>query len=200
MTRIAIIVGSTRPGRRSAQVAAWVADLAASHQGEAEYEVVDIADFGLPILDEPIPAAFGAPYTHEHTRVWSEKIASFDGYVFVTAEYNHSYPAALKNAIDFLYPEWNEKAAGIVSFGPTGGIRAAEHLRAVLSELRVAHVRTHVSLAIFTDFQFEDPTNPASPFAIDPAGKQTPLVNTMLDQVLSLTNALRPLREQLAAA
>lgn len=199
MTRIAIIAGSTRPGRKTEQVARWVEGLAAAHDGDAEYELVDIADFGLPVLDEPVPAAFGAPYAHEHTRAWSEKIASFDGFVFVTAEYNHSIPGALKNAIDFLYPEWNDKAAGIVSFGPSGGIRAAEHLRGILSELRIAHVRTHVPVGIFTDFQWEDPSDPSGPFTIDAPGRLTPLVHTMLGELLAWTGALRPLRERALA-
>lgn len=120
MTRIWIVVGSTRPGRRGEGVALWVRDIAA-RRSDATFELVDIADFGLPLLDEPAPAAMGPPYRHEHTRRWAATIASFDGFVFVTPEYNHSTCAALKNAIDFLYVEWTDKAAAFVSYGVSGG-------------------------------------------------------------------------------
>ena len=100
MLRIAIIVGSTRPGRKADTVAKWVHQIA-SKRSDAQYEVVDIQDFNLPLLDEPMPPAM-RQYTKEHTKRWSEKIASFDGYVFVTPEYNHATSAGLKNAIDFL--------------------------------------------------------------------------------------------------
>src|SRR5947208_14506956 len=91
-------------------------------------------------------------YTHDHTKRWSEKIASFDGYVFVTPEYNHATSGALKNAIDFLYHEWNNKAAGFVGYGSAGGVRAVENLRLIMGELQVADVRAQVQLSLFTDF------------------------------------------------
>src|SRR5882672_4382248 len=115
MTRIAIILGSTRPGRNGEAVAKWVLGLA-NQRSDAEYELVDIAEFNLPHLDEPVPPSLGQ-YSKPHTLAWAEKIASFDGYVFVTPEYNHSTSGALKNAIDFLFAEWNNKAAGFVSYG-----------------------------------------------------------------------------------
>src|SRR5512140_2055996 len=126
MLRIAIILGSTRPGRNTEAVARWVYDHA-RQRGDADYELVDIAEYALPLLDEPIPPS-QHNYSHEHTKRWAAKIESFDGYVFVTPEYNHSTSAALKNAIDYLYKEWNNKAAAFVSFGSSGGTRAVEHL------------------------------------------------------------------------
>jgi hypothetical protein len=111
MLRIAIIVGSTRPNRRSPDVAKWVLDLA-KKRGDATYEIVDIADFDLPVLDEAMPPSMGQ-YAHGHTKRWSETVASYDGYVFITPEYNHSISGALKNAIDFVYHEWTNKAAGL---------------------------------------------------------------------------------------
>ena len=102
--KIAIIVGSTRPNRKGLEVAQWVFGLA-SQRSSAQYELVDIAEYNLPLLDEPVPAAMGSPPTQEHTKRWAAKIASFDGYVFVTPEYNHGPSAALKNALDFLYKE-----------------------------------------------------------------------------------------------
>src|SRR4051812_11516294 len=130
MVRIAIIVGSTRPGRNGEAVARWVHDIAARRK-DAEFELVDIKSFDLPLLDEPVPPSMGK-YTKPHTKAWAAKIDSFDGYVFVTAEYNHGPSGALKNAIDFLYREWNNKAAAFVSYGSAGGARAVEQLRLVL--------------------------------------------------------------------
>ena len=136
--RIGIITGSTRPGRNNEAVARWVCGIA-QQRTDAEFELVDIADYQLPLYDEPMSPMFGK-YTKPHSKAWSDKIASFDGHVFVTPEYNHSIPGALKNALDFLYREWNNKAAGFVSYGGgAGGSRAVEHMRAKnkLSEPKV---------------------------------------------------------------
>ena len=184
MTRIAIIIGSTRPGRNGEAVARWVHDIAAK-RGDAEYELVDLKDFDLPHLDEIMPPTMGQ-YSQPHTLRWAEKIASFDGYVFVTPEYNHSTSGALKNAIDFLYAEWNNKAAGFVSYGGVGGARAVEHLRLVMGELQVADVRAQVALSLFTDFEN------FSVFA--PGARQEDAVGAMLDQVVAWSGALAGLR------
>jgi NAD(P)H-dependent FMN reductase len=120
MLKIGIILGSTRPGRNGEAVARWVYDTARERSNEAEFEYVDIKDYNLPLLDEPIPPS-QAKYSKEHTKAWSAKINSFDAYIFITPEYNHGIPGALKNAIDFLYHEWNNKAAGFVSYGSAGG-------------------------------------------------------------------------------
>ena len=125
MLKIAIIIGSTRPGRNGEAVAKWVYEIA-QKRSDAEFELVDIKDFNLPLLDEPVPAAMGN-YSKPHTKAWAAKIDSFDGYVFVTPEYNHGMNGALKNAIDFLYREWNNKAAGFVGWR---GRRRASHLAA----------------------------------------------------------------------
>ena len=151
MLRIGIIIGSTRPGRKGEAVAKWVAELAKKRTG-VEYELVDIKDYNLPLLDEPIPPSQGK-YSKEHTRVWSAKIDSLDGYVFVTPEYNHSTSGALKNALDFLYKEWNNKAAGFVAYGSAGGTRSVEHLRGIMAELQIADVRAQVMLSLRTDFK-----------------------------------------------
>src|SRR5260221_207204 len=122
MIKIAIIVGSTRPGRNGEAVAKWVYEVA-KKRSDAEFELVDIKDFNLPLLDEPVPPSLGQ-YSMPHTKVWAAKIDSFDGYVFVTPEYNHGISGALKNAIDFLFAEWNNKAAGFLSYGGVAGERA----------------------------------------------------------------------------
>ncbi|MEV6160232.1 NAD(P)H-dependent oxidoreductase [Nonomuraea sp. NPDC052129] len=195
MTRIAIIIGSTRPRRRTAVAARWVAEVAAQHPavaaGQAAFEVVDLAEYGLSVLDEPVPALFG-DYRNAHTARWAETIRSFDGFVFVTPEYNHSVPAALKNAIDFLFAEWNNKAAGFVSHGIHGGTRAVEHLRLTMTELQVANVRTQVALSAFTDFEI---TDPAEPGVIAPGPHQEPALIELLDEVIAWSQALKPLRE-----
>ena len=112
MLKVAIIIGSTRPGRKAEVVARWVYEIAAK-RSDASFELVDIADFDLPLLDEPLPPIMNQ-YSKPHTKLWAAKIASFDAFVFVTPEYNHSTSGALKNAIDFFYREWNDKAAGFV--------------------------------------------------------------------------------------
>lgn len=185
MIRLAIIVGSTRPGRKAEDVARWVYDIARL-RNDAQVELVDIQDFNLPLLDEPVPPAMGQ-YKNEHTRVWAAKIASFDAFVFVTPEYNHGTSGALKNAIDYLYAEWNNKAAGFVGYGSAGGTRAVEHLRLVMGELMVADVRAQVMLSLFTDFE-----NFAT---FKPAAHHEKSVTTMLDQVISWGNALRNVRK-----
>jgi NAD(P)H-dependent FMN reductase len=188
--RIGIIIGSTRPGRVGDKVAKWVLEHA-SQRDDADYELVDLADFSLPHLDEATPASRGQ-YANDHTRAWADKIASFDGFVFVTPEYNHSTSGALKNAIDFIYGEWNNKAAALVSYGVAGGVRAAEHLRLVLGELQIADVRQQVSFSLVTDF--ENYTE----FA--PKGTQAAQLETQLDQLVSWAGALQGVREQSLAA
>lgn len=154
--RIGIVVGSTRPGRRGLEVARWVLRCAQSRPPAARYELIDLAEVGLPLLDEPRPAAFGE-YRHEHTVRWSRSVDVLDAFVFVTPEYNHSTSAALKNAIDYLFAEWHDKAAGLVGYGSTGGWRAIEALRLVLAEVKVATVRTAVGLSFRHDFIGAEP-------------------------------------------
>src|SRR4051794_30795008 len=130
MLKVGIIVGSTRPGRKALTIAAWVYELLKS-RADAEFEIVDIEDYKLPLLDEPMPPLMRR-YTKEHTRAWSAKIDSLDAFIFVTPEYNHATSAALKNAIDFLFHEWANKSAGFVGYGGAGGYRAVENLRLVM--------------------------------------------------------------------
>ncbi|PWI19403.1 NADPH-dependent FMN reductase [Streptomyces sp. Act143] len=184
MTKIGIIIGSTRPGRNGEAVARWVHEVA-SERTDAEFELVDLLDYKLPVLDEAYPASLGN-YTQPHTQAWAEKIASFDGFVIVTPEYNRSVPGALKNAIDFLYAEWNNKAVGFVSYGSLGGARAVEHLRGIAGELQLADVRSQVALSLFTDFEN---------FSVfKPADIQRDTLVTTLDQVVAWAKALAPLR------
>lgn len=189
MTHIAIILASTRPRRRGDAVARWVHDTATTRD-DATFEIVDVADFALPLLDEPLPAAIG-DYRHDHTKAWAAKVDSFDGFVFVTPEYNHSIPAALKNAIDFLFSEWSDKAAGFVGYGLHGGTRAVEHLRLVMAEVKVAGVRTQVALSLFADFEIADMAEPGT---FTPGEHHEAILNRLLDEVCAWARALRPLR------
>ena len=142
--RIGIIIGSTRPGRVGDQVAAWVQEHAA-RLGEAEYEIVDLAEVGLPLLDEAIPASAGR-YTGDHTHAWAATVDSFDGFIFVVAEYNHSITASLKNALDEAYKEWGRKPFTAIGYGAVGAARAIEHLRLIAIELQM--VSTHAAVHI----------------------------------------------------
>lgn len=175
---IGIILGSTRQGRVSPQVGEWVKGIA-DQRGDANYEIVDIAEYNLPFLGT-------TDGTEPGIAAWNEKLASLDGFVFIVQEYNHSISGALKNAIDFAREVWYNKAAGIVSYGSTGGARAAEHLRGILAEQQVADVRTHPTLSLFTDFE-----NMAE---FKPQEMHQNNVNTMLDEVNAWSGALKTLR------
>jgi NAD(P)H-dependent FMN reductase len=183
--KMAVIIASSRPQRVGPTVARWVHEATAERE-RASYELVDLAEQNLPNYDEPQPAAAG-DYTQEHTRAWSEKISAFDGFVFVTPEYNRGIPGQLKNALDFLYSEWNDKAAGIVAYGSSGGLRAVEQLKSVLGELQVATVRAQVSLSIFDDMR--DFSQMA------PRDFQAGNVRTMLGQTERWAGALKGLRQ-----
>jgi NAD(P)H-dependent FMN reductase len=186
MIKIAIIIGSTRPGRKAEAVAKWVHEIA-KKRSDAAFEIVDIKDYNLPLLDEPVPPSMGQ-YSQPHTKTWSAKIAAFDAYVFVTPEYNHGTSGALKNAIDYLYREWNNKAAGFVGYGSAGGTRAVESLRLIMGELQVADVRAQVALSLFTDFE--------NFTVFKPAPTHETSVNAMLDQVVAWGGALKTLRHK----
>ena len=184
MIKVAIIIGSTRPGRKAEAVARWVHEHA-QKRTDAEFELVDLKDFNLPLLDEPVPPSMGK-YSQPHTKAWSAKIQTFDAFIFVTPEYNHGPSGALKNAIDFLYREWNNKAAGFVSYGSAGGARAVEQLRLVMGELLVADVRAQVMLSLATDFENYS--------AFKPAERHEKALNTVFDQVIAWGGALKTLR------
>jgi len=184
MIKIAVIVGSTRPGRKAETVARWVLEIA-KLRSDAAFDLVDIADFHLPLLDEPIPPSQGK-YANEHTKRWAACIAQYDGFVFVTPEYNHGTSGALKNALDFLYAEWNNKAAGFVGYGSAGGARAIESLRLVMGELKIADVRSAVMLSLFTDFE--------KMTTFKPAEHHTRSVESMFDEVVAWSRAMQTVR------
>ena len=180
---IAIIVGSTRPGRNGSAVAAWVHEQASARDA-AKYEIVDLEDIGLPLLDEAMPALAGA-YEHQHTKEWAATVARFDGFVFVTPEYNHSTSPALLNALDYVYSEWNNKAVGFVSYGTSFGVRAVEHLRGIVGELQMADIRNQVRFNLPGDF-------PDRVFTAAPEHKKQ--ATELFVQLESWAGALRTIR------
>jgi NAD(P)H-dependent FMN reductase len=187
---IAVILGSTRPGRNGKAVADWVMEQAKGRP-HATYELVDLADYPLPHLDEAFPPSMGQ-YAGDHTKAWARTIDGYDGYIFVTPEYNHSTSGVLKNAIDYLYAEWNNKAAGFVSYGSLGGARAIEHLRGICAELQIAGVRQQLSFSLFTDFEN---------FSVFRPGPQhADAAKILFSQVESWASALKPLRVPQALA
>lgn len=162
MVKIGIIVGSTRPGRFGTQPANWLNELASKRE-DAEFELIDLAELDLPLLDEAAPPMMNQ-YSKDHTKQWSETVSGLDGFVFVTPEYNHSFPAALKNAIDFIFYEWNYKPVSFLSYGSAaGGARAVEHLRAIAAEMKMYDIREQVMLHSYWsdlnengEYQFSD--------------------------------------------
>jgi NAD(P)H-dependent FMN reductase len=151
VTVIAVIVGSTREGRFSEKAARWIV-----HQFEArddiEVKLLDLRDFPMPFFDQPAtPATPGRPaFEHEVVQKWTAAIAQSDGFVFVTPEYNYGPAAVLKNAIDWVYPEWHRKAACFVSYGSVGGARSVQQLRETMIELQIAPIRTSVHIPVAT--------------------------------------------------
>lgn len=182
-----IIAASTRDGRKGHAVAHWVQRIAEVHGG-FDVELVDLADVNLPMFDEPNHPRLGQ-YKHQHTRDWSATVKRGDAYIFVTPEYNHSFPASLKNALDHLYSEWNDKPAGLVSYGGvSAGLRAATALKPVLAALKVMPVVEAVSVPLFTQF-----LNDKGEFV--PSEQVDASAKTMLDEVLRLSGALSTLRK-----
>ncbi|MCL1899163.1 MAG: NAD(P)H-dependent oxidoreductase [Promicromonosporaceae bacterium] len=185
MLKIAVVVGSVRPGRKGRTVADWVVAQSGGREG-ADYEIVDLADHPLPLLNEPLPPRMGR-HEHEHTKRWAAAVAPYDGYVFVTPEYNHGMPASLKNALDYLYAEWVDKATAIVGYGYLGAGRSVEQLRSVLSSLQMAHVSPALHFSLIHDWH-----NQGADFR--PGEHHYGAAVQMFDQVEAWAGALKTLR------
>ncbi len=162
-----VILGSTRTGRFGDRVADWFVQRSADRT-DLTSELVDLRDWPLPFYDQQKSPMMGG-YTDDAQQRWAEKVSTADGYVFVTPEYNHGYPAVLKNALDHLYAEWNDKPAAFVGYGGTGGgIRAVEQLRQVVIELKMVPMRNQVILpAVYHLFREGPPSDPALTAAAD---------------------------------
>src|SRR5207302_10427157 len=142
--KIAVIISTTRATRFSEKPARWIYDIARART-DMSMELIDLRDYPMPFFDEPASNAW-VPSKNEVAKRWQKKVAEFDGYIFVTAEYNRSMPAVLKNALDYAYPEWNRKAAAYVGYGSVGAARSFEHLTLACVELQMAPMRRGVHL------------------------------------------------------
>lgn len=180
--RIAIIVGSIREGRIGSSIARWVKEIA-DQRGDATYEILELAEFDVPLISSPIPPVFAnREYGNKEVQAWSQAIDSYDSFVFVTPEYNHSVPGPFKNAFDAIYPEWEHKAVGMVSYGGDGGVRAIEHWRQATANANLVTVRATCSLGLFTDF---DGNN-----TFTPGDRRPNELGAMLDALLGMTHNL----------
>lgn len=187
MSKLEIIVASTRPGRLGPSVARWIEAEAATHGGFDEIEVVDLAEVNLPFMNEPHHPRLGR-YTQQHTRDWSAKVAEADAFVFVMPEYNYGYNAELKNAIDYLHSEWQYKPVGMVSYGGvSAGTRAAQMIKQVVTTLKMTPVFEAVSIPFVQQFIDDDRR-------LQPNDVMTSSAKAMLDELVRVTEALRPLR------
>lgn len=182
--KIGIVVGSVRKGRNAEAVSKWMYNFACKRQ-DADYELVDLINYRLPLLGQEIHAE-QQEEANSAIRNWSQKMATYDGYIFITPEYNHSVGGALKNALDYLKPELNNKAASFVGYGSLGGARAHENMRLILGELQVADIQTAVNFSLMTDFQ--------NMTLFKPADYHEGNANKMLDQLLAWSGALKTLR------
>ncbi|HET8978174.1 MAG TPA: NAD(P)H-dependent oxidoreductase [Solirubrobacteraceae bacterium] len=186
MPRLLIILASTRPGRIGLPVANWFVEQATAHAG-FELEFVDLAELNLPLLDEPAHPRL-RQYTQEHTFAWSATVAAADAVVMVTSEYNYGYPAALKNAIDFLHHEWRYKPVGFVSYGGVAaGTRAVQQLKQVVTALAMMPTQASVNIPFVQHFLGEDGTIRGNQVMLE-------AVPAMLDELLAFQEALAPLR------
>jgi NAD(P)H-dependent FMN reductase len=184
--KLLVIVGSTRPGRVGRPIADWVVERAAEHGG-FEVDLADLAELDLPLFDEPAHPATGQ-YTHQHTKDWSARVAAADAVVLVMPEYNHSYNAALKNAIDYLNKEWAYKPVGLVSYGGvSGGLRAVQALKPVLTALRMTVVTDAVTIPMVRTMIRDG--------AFEPNDIVEASVKPMLDELVKLATVLGQLRQ-----
>lgn len=191
MPLIKVILGSTRPGRFGEQPANWIMALANEHP-EATFELIDLKDIDLPLLDEAIPPAMGK-YENQHTKDWAKVIGEADGFIFVTAEYNFSVPAAFKNAVDFLAAEWRYKPVAFVSYGAGGGgIRAVAQWRESLANLSMYDLRDHVHFIEYYNHLDESGQ-------IMPTETQVTEGHKLLENIAFWSETMKTAREQLAA-
>ncbi|WP_310961548.1 NADPH-dependent FMN reductase [Nocardioides terrisoli] len=187
MSRLAVIVASTRPGRVALPVAEWFV-VAAEEHGGFEVDLVDLAEVDLPFLDEPHHPRL-RQYTHQHTKDWSDRIAAADAFVFVTPEYNFGTPAVLKNALDYLSHEWAHKPAAFVSYGGvSAGTRGVQMTKQVVTTLKMPALVEAVAIPFVAQFIDDEGR-------LQPNDTMTGAAKVMLDELVRQERALRPLRE-----
>lgn len=185
MTKIAVIIASTRPARVGPKIATWFYELA-KKEPQAEFELVDLIDYKLPVLDEPVPSGV----SKEHTQKWAAKIAEFDGFVFVTPEYNHGIAGSFKNAIDFLNKEWQYKPVAYVSYGVIGGSRAVEQLRQVAAQFHQFDLRAQVT--VISPWEY---FNEKGEFVSNEHHQAS--AQAVIEEIVFWSTEMKPLREKL---
>jgi NAD(P)H-dependent FMN reductase len=190
--RVAVVIGSTRPQRICPGIAEWVKRVA-EQESPLHYELIDLAQINLPFLDEPLKAAL-REYEHEHTRVWSRTVSSFDGFVFVFPQYDWGYPAPLKNALDFLYHEWHDRPATSVTYGTRGGSKSAQQLLGVLEGLHMRPLRDRLEIIVTDgdvdeDWQLRDLGAPLGPYREQVRQLDAQLVEAITDTQQSAPSA-----------
>jgi len=187
LPRLGIIIGSTRPGRVALPLGEWVEKLAVA-AGAFEASLIDLADIGLPFLDEPLHPAMRT-YEHQHSRDWSELVSGYDAFVIVSPEYNYGFSAPLKNALDYLFFEWNYKPVGVVSYGGvSAGTRSAQMLKLVLDSLRLTPVADNVHIPFVSEYVIDG--NVRANELMEGSAQR------MLGELARLEGALRPLRHE----
>lgn len=186
MPVLTIVIASTRPGRAGLPIAQWFTGLAEKHGG-FEVRVADLAEINLPFMDEPNHPRLQR-YEHEHTKQWSRRVEESDAFVFVTPEYNYGYPAALKNAIDFLHNEWYYRPVGFVSYGGvSAGTRSVQQMKQIVTTVKMFPLNEAVSIPFHTQFINDDGQVQANETMQQASG-------AMLDELVRVEQALRPLR------
>ncbi|GAB2476988.1 NADPH-dependent FMN reductase [Luteococcus sediminum] len=183
--KIAIIVGSTRDNRVGRGIADWVAARAETRT-DATFELVDLADVNLPMLSSAVPpAGLNKQYTEPEVQAWSQKIDEFDGFVFVTPEYNHGVPAAMKNSVDVIGPEWMKKAIAFVGYGASGGVRSVENWRTIVANFNMYDIRNALEINIFTEIG-ED--------GFEPSERRVAEIADLFDTLVPAAKAMATLR------
>src|ERR1700743_2666777 len=188
MYKLKIISSTVRPGRKGPVIAKWIAEEAEKHGG-FEVEILDLGEINLPVMNEAVHPVM-KQYEHEHTKQWSAKIEEADAFIFVTAEYDYSYPASLKNAIEYLVHEWAYKPSALVSYsiGQFGGVRAVMSLKTDLLSLKNISLAEGVNIPSYNQFINEDGNFVPSEFLLNSA-------NTMLKQLSRWTKGMKAIKE-----
>lgn len=193
--KIKVIIGSTRKNRFSDKPGHWIYTEAKKKADEVE--ILDLRDYPMPFYNEPVsPAMSGGKYSNEIVNKWSEKIMDGDAFIIVTPEYNHGYPAVLKNALDSIFPEWNRKAVGFVSYGNAGGARSVEQLRQVVIELQMVPIRSAIHIPVDVYMAVMNEKVPVDPDLFKPLRDRLDRIEVFLTELISMAKTLKVAREQ----
>lgn len=192
-SKIHVIIGSTRQNRFSEKPAQYIFDELKKKE-DIQAELIDLRDWPLPFFDEPMsPGMLKGNYSNDLVKKWAAKIGEADGYIMVTPEYNHGYPAVLKNAIDWLFTEWKNKPVGFVSYGNAGGARSVEQLRQVVIELQMLPIRNAIHIPVEVYLAVMKEKVPVNPELFKPLreGMRGDRVEVFFNELIKLANTLR---------